>query len=352
MTFKTRYAQLLSPPNQWGDTAVWYRKDQRWNTQVKPYKGIPQAFYSETSIVDIDKDPNDSRHGVDGASLTTHLWANTYNKAYSKMKDRLGEQSQWANNFLEMGKTVDTVVTRATQLLKAVRNIRRGQFFWAAQDLGLRSVPKGVPRFRPVKPVKDFGNLWLEYHFGWEPLVKDIGAAIETLTHFDPGTQVIRANATIRDEYNYYYQWSPTGWQRQKILWVQHALIGCSVRFSNPNLGIAQQLGFVNPLSVVWEAVPFSFVVDWFVNVGDVLGACTDFAGCEITRPFVTSHFTSVNDDTVSSGKHFRARLYLTSRSVGSIPGPILHVKPFKGFSPVRGLTAISLLVKGLRSGS
>lgn len=31
--------------------------------------------------------------------------------------------------------------------------------------------------------------------------------------------------------------------------------------------------GFTNPLSVAWELMPFSFVVDWWLNVGDVLSS-------------------------------------------------------------------------------
>jgi hypothetical protein len=36
-------------------------------------------------------------------------------------------------------------------------------------------------------------------------------------------------------------------------------------------LGFSRQLGLLDPLSVVWENIPYSFVVDWFIPIGDYL---------------------------------------------------------------------------------
>jgi len=39
--------------------------------------------------------------------------------------------------------------------------------------------------------------------------------------------------------------------------------------------------GLINPATVVWELVPFSFVVDWFAPVGNTLDALTSGVGLE-----------------------------------------------------------------------
>jgi hypothetical protein len=39
---------------------------------------------------------------------------------------------------------------------------------------------------------------------------------------------------------------------------------------------ILYSLGVTKPLSIIWEAIPFSFVVDWFVRVGDWLSSLED----------------------------------------------------------------------------
>jgi hypothetical protein len=40
--------------------------------------------------------------------------------------------------------------------------------------------------------------------------------------------------------------------------------------------GLLHAFGVVRVASIIWEAIPFSFVVDWFVNVGDLIGNIED----------------------------------------------------------------------------
>lgn len=43
-------------------------------------------------------------------------------------------------------------------------------------------------------------------------------------------------------------------------------------RFGNPSQRMFDQITF-NPVQTAWELIPYSFVVDWFINVGDVISA-------------------------------------------------------------------------------
>jgi hypothetical protein len=40
--------------------------------------------------------------------------------------------------------------------------------------------------------------------------------------------------------------------------------------------GVLYALGVTRIASVIWEAIPFSFVVDWFVRVGDLIESVED----------------------------------------------------------------------------
>ena len=51
---------------------------------------------------------------------------------------------------------------------------------------------------------------------------------------------------------------------------------------SSPNSLKANQLGLVNPASVAWELIPFSFLVDWFLPVGKFLESYTDTVGMQL----------------------------------------------------------------------
>lgn len=50
----------------------------------------------------------------------------------------------------------------------------------------------------------------------------------------------------------------------------------------NKTLMRLEQFGLANPAVVAWELVPFSFVADWFVGVGDYLAAQTALLGLEV----------------------------------------------------------------------
>lgn len=58
----------------------------------------------------------------------------------------------------------------------------------------------------------------------------------------------------------------------------------------------AQSLGLLDPLTLAWELIPFSFVVDWFLPVGTYLSQLTALNGLTLMNGF-TSYTTdySVN---------------------------------------------------------
>ena len=48
---------------------------------------------------------------------------------------------------------------------------------------------------------------------------------------------------------------------------------------NNPGLATQSQLGLLNPLEIVWECLPYSFVVDWAIPVGAWMSSLTADAG-------------------------------------------------------------------------
>jgi hypothetical protein len=209
-------------------------------------------------------------------------------------------------------------------------------------------------RKRVVGGSKLFGDLFLEYHFGWEPLVKDIGGAVDLLQKPYPRGKVTGRGSSDKGSGIVHTQvGNEVAHDDYKI--INKVRIQAEVSVSNQNLFLASQMGFVNPLSVAWELVPFSFVVDWFTNVGQVLGSMTDFVGVSLGDTMITYKQETIRDwirfNTVSGVvRGNTAKGVFVRRTLpGVIPGPSLVLKPFKGFSVTRGLTAISLLLQQLR---
>ena len=50
--------------------------------------------------------------------------------------------------------------------------------------------------------------------------------------------------------------------------------------------------GLDNPTLAVWEAMPYSFVVDWFLPVGDYLSSLSAFNGIEVINPSISVSYT------------------------------------------------------------
>lgn len=315
-------------------------RERQWSRQGKPYN-LNLGWISRRYEWVSSSDGNGSYGGGLGFYTNVHTWS--YNKAYEKLVSQLNNNSMWAVNLAEQNQSLNMIINRAHMLREFIRDLRKLRFAEAAATLRFYTVPKGVSK------SKSLANNFLEYHFGWEPLLNDIYAAVETfLDPHLPGYRPVRGKGSARDGTHVapdYANFVSGGTTRES----SKTTIGCDIAITNHNARLATELGLVNPLSVAWELVPFSFVVDWFVNVGQVLSSYTDFAGLQTSGEFVTTLDVNYSTTLTYFGYESNYVTVLCSRSVGSIPGPTLKVKQFKGLSPVRGITAIALLVQSTR---
>jgi hypothetical protein len=211
----------------------------------------------------------------------------------------------------------------------------------------MKYLPKGV------SPFKSAANNWLEFHFGWEPLVKDIYDACDVINNPVKSFSYERARVT-----------EPiTGFEKHNLGSITSQYItkgkasctqGCRVKFANPGtLHTLDQWGIINPVSLAWELVPYSFVVDWFVNVGAFISSKSDFAGMTLESTFCTLHLDATTTGSYEVNPNFSpywtsaavVRYVNTSRT-SSLSGVALEVKRLKPPSITRAATAISLLLQ------
>jgi hypothetical protein len=115
---------------------------------------------------------------------------------------------------------------------------------------------------------KDISASWLELQYGWAPLLSDVfesAKAYEALTKNKNPTysQRVFKSKTFTRGGNYGNNLYSG---RQKS--TASLLIIC--KYSSPPPP-ARSLGLTDPASIVWELIPFSFVVDWFIPIGNYL---------------------------------------------------------------------------------
>lgn len=193
------------------------------------------------------------------------------NKTLIKGRAALGITAATANQSFGM------IATRTSQIVKAYKAARKGNVRALARTLGVKPKKK-ISRYA----VNDPAALWLEFTFGWSPLVSDIYQATTVLS--DP-FEVARSygTATARGLSGK----SGAGY-RAKFSHKSRAVCTAGVRIDNPNLALMTQLGLTNPAAIVWDIIPFSFVIDWFVKVNQFINTWNDMAGFSYVDPVTT----------------------------------------------------------------
>jgi hypothetical protein len=227
-------------------------------------------------------------------------------------------------------KTADMIVGMAGRVYNAYRDFRRGNFSGVARHLNLH--PKTVHKN------------WLEYKYGWMPLLMDVKGAAEAFAaaHFSrpPIFTVSRtASDSKRSAWRNLNTYGLAGsgkctdsgdsYSERKVR------VKIVFEVSNPRLASANQLGMTNPALVAWELVPYSFVFDWFCHVGNWLSALTAMDGL-VVKWAMTSTL-----DTSAGWRKYEDPTYTSS---GITHGAFYNEYLVTSRSYVRGPLTVSLL--------
>lgn len=277
------------------------------------------------------------------------------NKAYERLKGELGSTAGWAENLAQIQKSRQMVSGRLVQLSGALLAVKAGKFKRAAKLL--RTVkPSGVSN------RKALSQNFLEFEFGWKPIVKDIQESLEFLTaDFPVLPKYIKGSAKEALDETYTNAQSAHQYYRtDRSVTAGMIRVKCRAGYfvSNPNAFLANQLGVLDT-ALPWKLIPFSFIVDWFINVEQVLSSMTDFYGVTLVHP----NWTVFAEGTLNTltrvqtwdsyGNFALSTIRMDKRSVEmgrqlGLPSPVPQVRPFKGFSMHRGLLALSLVLSVL----
>lgn len=255
------------------------------------------------------------------------------NKCYSRFLDKSrGDSAGWGINLAQHQQARAMFNLRARNLLEYITKLERN-----------------FRLYRWKKTSREWSSFFLEMRFGWIPIISDIYKTMEILSS-DVPSSIIRASA--RSPYKIEVKSTSDWGSNIRVNGVLRYSMIADVSVSNPNLLLLNQLGLINPAAILWDAVPWSFVVDWWANFGQVAQSFTDFYGLSIGNACTTK---KVENSGLwwyhrTSGKPVDLRTTTTEMidRVRGIEGPALVIKPFRGLSMVRGATAIALTVQKL----
>lgn len=253
--------------------------------------------------------------GTSWGAITNNLYGpdashNFFSKAETgALNKMLDMKFNAAQAFAERKQTADLLVKSVNRFVTFAVLFRKGNFKEANKILrSTRGAFTGrqLPTF-PKKPItKDtFANSWLEYSYGWRPLLNDIYGSAELLadTYED-----IRQPCRVRGGNSESKSWvsrmtaeglTGTARGKSKI----RTTVNLEFDIGNDVAKTLAKTGITNPALLAWELLPYSFVIDWFIPIGNYLSAVNATTGLVFKRGSRTTVASGeVSSSTVSDG--------------------------------------------------
>lgn len=166
----------------------------------------------------------------------------------------------------ESRKTVDSLAAILKRAIKIAKHLRR----------------LNVKALRKELSAKEVADRYMEMRYALRPMIYDVKGIMKALSversHI---RQTFRGYASGTTEVGDSNLWLGLAWLAE-ARWERSYKCAVSVRagvLCDVNVTSVNVYGIDQPIETMWELVPFSFILDWFVNVGDTVAAWTPNAG-------------------------------------------------------------------------
>lgn len=276
-------------PNFWSYTVV-------NKAFMRTTKGGYHKMYSPPGVLQ-----NTTTGVMSPGDLSEPPWdRNTvYNMALDRLNDKVRGSLDLSISVFERRQTVRMVQS----LVKVIRHAKKTVARAARES-------DNLPRFRD--PTRSLADGWLQYTYGWKPLLSDIfGIADETIRHTLNETQRIRGRAHLPIKGLGYITKNVDACNIARVLSIGEGKQGCMINVSlappAKDFEVSRWTS-LNPVSIGWELIPYSFVVDWFYDVGSYLRNLeTAFLyNSQFRGGYVSELFAYTGDETLN-GQFFSA---------------------------------------------
>jgi len=189
----------------------------------------------------------------------------------------------------------------------------------------IKQLEKVKPKHRKKFSEQTLASQVLEVEFGWRPLFADLHAAMYTVCQDGiPPTYLTGRHKVVVNDVGVPVK-NARGWYSHAYLGTCSTTIAAQVAITSPNLWLLNRLGLINPLGVIWDAIPWSFLVGAFVNMNAMLNSLSNEVGLTITNKSTTETskvLWTTNSHIDSDGTHAFAQIHQSqkARTVGSLP--------------------------------
>lgn len=278
---------------------------------VNPYTHTKEVWFnSNNGSLDIEPSGNcvnnyAKAHDHLGVHLT-HLLENTP-RGYDQPMQRL--VPKWVYTQSEVDDAIDLAATRAwsdaagndAQLLVIIAEMHKTVRMLLHPLQNLTRFLKKVLRDKRRDPrpsvatmslLEYLGAEWLTYRFGVRPLLFDIQNVLKAVTKpHKSGLERHKGTYKMSRSYDYGTLSCTMGSGTcQYRLNIDHTVtVRCGfMRDAEGGFQDALGLRISDIPSAIWELIPFSFVIDWFFNIGEFLSTLPAWGGPALKGAFTT----------------------------------------------------------------
>lgn len=239
----------------------------------------------------------------------------------------------------ELAKTTRHLASTATDLWRSVSALKGKRWGELLNILSKRSPLHS----RKIAPGKTAAQYWLEYNYAWKPLLLEAHGLVELVKLQLKPAMLVHANRTVSRSIDVNTSFGDGLWYQPlyklhgKVR--QEATCRLTGAINSTGMRLAVAAGLTNPAAVLWELVPYSFVVDWSLPIGNYLEACqatrglTFVWGSKTQRTMSHLHATASGRGQMiqySEGQGELMKFGIRRYALTAFPRPVLYSKsPF-----------------------
>lgn len=262
---------------------TWSGWTGHWNRRKEGEIDLSWTMYSESGALDMS--PVYYNTGIYYLSslqeaMVGRLQEKVNNKLLLRAKDM---KTNLLQVYAERQQAIDMVARTAKKLGDAMNALRHHQFKTAGRIVGIfghKRTPSEKKKHRGGNVIsaymangvsREHATQWLALQYGWKPLLSDIYGIAEELAnrHMDrPRTEKIKASAS--ESITNIEVIEGPGNTRTITSTISVSIRGGFEITAGPEQKLVK-LGITNPALLAWELLPYSFIVDWFLPIGNYI---------------------------------------------------------------------------------